>query len=607
MTDWMMETLLWTAVLIAFVLLIRRPVSRALGPQMAYALWALPALRLVLPPLELPAWMRLIPEEAPAKVAAVPEEMIVTAFDLPVARSQSDVAAHPDQSLGAASDVPTPLTHAPTVDASMFDYELLLQVGVAVWLIGAAIFLGLRFSAYFRLRDELLEEGREVGREGKVRFVETPGTKSPLAFGVIDKVVALPEGFLAHPDRQSRDLALEHELQHHKGGDLLANVLVQPLFAIHWWNPLGRYGWLALRRDQEAACDARVMASAQREEREAYANLIVSFATAPNAAPHHALTAPMACPVLGDKSIVHRLRSLKMENTNTKQRVAGRLMLGAAVIALPLTASISYAATEAPEAPEPPLTPLAVQVAPEAPDAPEAPEAPEAPAAPLVDEQIIVVDPDGEVSGVEGNGKNVFVWKSEDGEGDPRVVFRTIERTFDSSDFPNVRRFKKEDLEKLMEGSKDSQIVLRSRGDSIRFFDRSELDASGKLTDEQIDEILKEVREGLEEANEALENLPQIIEEAQAEVEVERLKSGERRVRVEQSCKGGDEEIVTEFKDEDGVKVIHICQKRVMVEALNGLREARRSIKESDMEQGTRSRALREIDRVISRWESEAR
>ena len=44
MTQWMLETLLWTAVLIAFVLLVRRPVARHFGPQIAYALWALPAL-----------------------------------------------------------------------------------------------------------------------------------------------------------------------------------------------------------------------------------------------------------------------------------------------------------------------------------------------------------------------------------------------------------------------------------------------------------------------------------------------------------------------------------------------------------------------------------
>jgi len=557
--------------------------------------------------------MRLLPENVSDQVA-VPEELIATAFELPVARSESEVAAHP-----AASDMPAPLTHAPTIDTSSFDYELLIQVGVALWLIGAAIFLGSRFSAYFRLRAELLEEGREVGREGKVRFIETPGTKSPLAFGVIDKVVALPQGFLAHPDRQSRDLALEHELQHHKGGDLLANVLVQPLFAIHWWNPLGHYGWMALRRDQEAACDARVMASAERDEREAYANLIVSFATAPNAAPHHALTAPMVCPVLGDKSIVHRLRNLKMENTNTTQRVAGRLMLGAAVIALPLTASISYAATEASK---PTLAPLAVQLAPEAPDAPEAPavpDAPETPAAPLVDEQIIIIDPEGEVSVGDSNGKNEFVWKSEDGEGDrPKCL---VEQTFLSSDFPkySLDGHEEQELEKHTEGAKDSLFIMKGCDDAVRvavrFIDQSQLYApvqlraiaSGRLIDDQIEEIVEEFREQFEDENKTLDGLTVFVSKAHADVKVERLKAGERKNRVEQSCKGDDLGSPTGFEDEDGEVVFQICQKRLRAEVLNGLREARRSIENSEIDKEASSRALIEIDRVISRMESKAR
>jgi len=82
---------------------------------------------------------------------------------------------------------------------------------------------------------------------------------------------------MAQHDRAARDLALAHELTHHRGGDLLVNVLVQPLFALHWFNPLGRYGWLALRRDQEAACDARVMARRSAQERAAYAALIAPF------------------------------------------------------------------------------------------------------------------------------------------------------------------------------------------------------------------------------------------------------------------------------------------------------------------------------------------
>jgi len=587
MTDWMMETLIWTAVLIAFVLLVRRPVSRAFGPQIAYALWALPALRLVLPPIELPAWMRLS-EPAPIEPSAISEAQIIAAFELPTARSENAVVVHP-----AATDTTAPLTQTPFFNLGGFDTGMLVELGVSLWLIGAATFLFMRFSAYFRLRDELLQEGREVGRSGSIRFVETPGTRAPLAFGVIDKVVALPDGFLARPDRQSRDLALAHELAHHRGGDLLANILVQPLFAIHWWNPLGRYGWLALRRDQEAACDARVMASAHRDEREVYANLIVSFAAGPNVA----LAAPMACPVLGDKSIVHRLRSLKMDNTNTKRRLAGKVLLGAAVIALPMTASISYAASEAPLAPAFPKAPSvsvtssAFPAAPLAPLAPEPPTAPEAPGAPLVDDQIIVVDPDIDVSSVDTNGKNVFVVKPEKGEGNVRFAFRQLERMpfrFNFSDFPRGRPLDKETM--------------------LRFIERSSVTGAGQLSEEEIEEILEEVREGLEQANEVLEELPEIIEKAEAEAEEARGRAGRRVVRVEQSCKDGDKEIVTTTELDDGSQVIRLCQKRVMVQALEGLREARTSIKTSNELSGAdRERALREIDRVISRWEREAR
>ena len=54
---WLLDTLAWTAALLALVLVLRRPVARHFGPQAAYALWALPALRLFLPPVELPAWL----------------------------------------------------------------------------------------------------------------------------------------------------------------------------------------------------------------------------------------------------------------------------------------------------------------------------------------------------------------------------------------------------------------------------------------------------------------------------------------------------------------------------------------------------------------------
>lgn len=50
MIDWLAPSLLASSLLMLFVLVIRRPVAHLFGPQLAYALWALPLLPLVLPP-----------------------------------------------------------------------------------------------------------------------------------------------------------------------------------------------------------------------------------------------------------------------------------------------------------------------------------------------------------------------------------------------------------------------------------------------------------------------------------------------------------------------------------------------------------------------------
>lgn len=314
------DTLLWTGALIALVMVLRRPVAHHFGAGTAYALWFLPLARLVIPPFTLPSWMR--PEEQGASVADPAFEPVMDATSAP--------AAEP----GLAEPVVLMASEQPV------DFLTPLLV---LWLGGAIVMLVRRFWLYFELRRELLLDARPVGEVGSIRLIETPAISGPMAFGVIDRVVALPDGFMASRERCRRDLAIEHELAHHRGGDLLVNMAVQPLFAIHWFNPLGWVGWHALRRDQEAYCDARVVAARPREERAAYAGVIADFARRPAIAPRPALAAPMACPVLGDKSIIHRLRSLSMSDISPRRRLAGRVAITSAFLAVPLTASIVYA------------------------------------------------------------------------------------------------------------------------------------------------------------------------------------------------------------------------------------------------------------------------
>jgi beta-lactamase regulating signal transducer with metallopeptidase domain len=330
MSTWLIDTALYTALLIALVLVLRRPVSRHFGPGMAYALWALPLLRLLLPPLVLPASFAPAPEPASGALDA------------------STVAL---------------LARAEALNASTAPAWTWSDLVLPLWLGTAALFLGWRMWNYRRMRREVLANAIPVGEAGKVRLVETPAVASPIAFGVFDKVVALPPRFMAMEDRAARDLAIAHELAHHQGHDIAANFAAQPLLALHWFNPLAWLGWQAMRRDQEAACDARVMAGRDRAERAAYANLLAGFA----AGPRLTLAAPMACPILGEKSIIHRLRSLSMSDISRGRRMLGRLLFGAAAVAVPLTASVSYAQADQSTVEE-------VDVAPSVAAAPDAPE-----------------------------------------------------------------------------------------------------------------------------------------------------------------------------------------------------------------------------------------
>ena len=502
MTGWLTDTLVWTGVLIALVLVLRRPIAARLGPRAAYALWLLPFARLILPPIELPAVLAPAPEP-------VDTVFVVTA----------DVA-----SLAPAAPAPEP-----------FDWAALL---IAVWLVGAALFLVRRFALYARMRRVLLDDARPVGRAGAVRLVETPVATSPVAFGLIDKVIALPPGFMAWPDRTARDLALAHELAHHRGHDLLANFAVQPLFALHWFNPLGWLGWAALRRDQEAACDARVVEHCGRPIRAAYATLIAGLAAGPDLA----LAAPMACPVLGEKSIIQRLRSLTMTDISPRRRLLGRALVAGGLLALPLTASITYA--EGRLAPAAPVAPVA----------PVAPLAPAAPALPVWAQASGEVAPEPPEDG-EKVERKVIVIKHKDGNGeDERHV------TVDED-----RRV----------------IILDGKGmsEEERAKLRAELDRDMKAMEGDLAEARKEHRLAM--------------------IEMRRAKDGDL-TRIDVDCKDGAPD--GGWQGKDGKKVMVLCRTNVTASALAGLREARDEIARDDNLKGDiRAQVLKALDEQIAK------
>lgn len=303
MTGWAIEALLASSLLMAGVLALRVPVRRLFGAQVGYALWALPALRLLLPPLP-EGWRG---EALPVLPAAEP---IVIMLGRPVA-TLPVVAA--DGGIGWP------------------------PVALALWIAGAGAFLLWQAAVYLRFRYRVLRHGIVVDHVGSIAVVQSSATNGPLAFGVLDRVVAFPRDFAARFDAEERALALEHELGHHARGDLIANWAALAVLALHWFNPLAWAAFRAFRADQELANDARVLARVGRDARHAYGCAIVKAA--------HGRALSPACHLNTVRDLKGRLRMLGRGRASRTRMMAGGAAIAAlAVGGLAFTASGTAAA-----------------------------------------------------------------------------------------------------------------------------------------------------------------------------------------------------------------------------------------------------------------------
>lgn len=301
MIGWAIEALAGSALLMALVLAIRAPVRRAFGPDVAYALWGLPVLRLCLPPL-------------PKMVSESVRHVAI----LPVAQ---------------ASEPVTILLTAPArVAVQSIGWEALVPVLAAVWLVGALGFAGWHVLAHRRFCNDLLAGAESLEERDGVDVIETPAARGPLAFGIVRRYVAFPTDFGALYDPAERDLALAHELGHHARGDLVANWIALAVLALHWFNPIAWYAFRAFRTDQEVANDARVLAGRPAITRHTYACAILKAA--------HGGAVSAACHLHTIDDLKGRLRMLTTRRIS-RVRLAG----GAATVALLGVAALGLTAS----------------------------------------------------------------------------------------------------------------------------------------------------------------------------------------------------------------------------------------------------------------------
>lgn len=302
MSGWLLQTLLATSGLILFVLLVREPVRMRFGSRVAYGLWLLPVARLFMPTLT-----HTVERAVPVQSALPPSSV---------------------------SLMPEPLWMARVTPRDLSFFERIggwQTILIAIWFaVGATLFLT-RMIAFHRDRRAILASCVEGASLGSVRIIRTPELSSPVALGIFDRIIAIPSDFERRYGRHEQRLVLEHELAHHRSGDLVANLFAFVLLCLQWFNPLAWVAHAAFRFDQEAACDARVLDKATAADRADYGRAIAKAASGRALLFASALDRP--------SSLQRRLQSM-LRTQNHNRRLAGRLLVVTAIaVALPLTAS----------------------------------------------------------------------------------------------------------------------------------------------------------------------------------------------------------------------------------------------------------------------------
>ena len=254
---------LTVSIVAAALLLIKRLLHDKLSPRWQYGVWAVLALRALLP--------------ASTARGVVP----------PLALWVETLKSAVELGLGSAYSgafEPIRLRHVlPWIDAAPASATDWLFIAYAAGVLLTLAWYALRY-AHLRA---LLRRGSAAGAEAQAAVasaagkyglrpcpaVAVPGLKTAFVCGVFRPVLAVPEE--GAPDEK----VILHELLHLKHSDALQNVFWCFLRALHWCNPFMQYVFDRVGNDMESLCDQRVLERLEGEERREYGGILLEMAS----------------------------------------------------------------------------------------------------------------------------------------------------------------------------------------------------------------------------------------------------------------------------------------------------------------------------------------
>lgn len=341
---WMLATLTLSGSALALFALCLSPLLRR-RPAAKYYLWLLVVLRLLLPfapeanlmsglsaRLDAQA-VRFTPvqtEDAPAvpSVQAHPGALVYVPVDGedPNAAEQGEPLYMPDPKV--VSGIAETTRRLAAFGAA--------RVWLFIWLFGAGAALLPQLWSHYRLLRLLREtaepplpeqqavlDGLYTGRR-RVRLCRSRAADTPLTFGVLRPVIALPDQ--AYTPDELRYILL-HELTHVRRFDVAYKWLLLAATGAHWFNPLVRYMEREISRACERSCDAAVVRGLNIQERIAYCRTLLQTAAG------RRQSLPTAALGEGGEALKERIESaLSFRTAGRRARAGCALLLASAAV-----------------------------------------------------------------------------------------------------------------------------------------------------------------------------------------------------------------------------------------------------------------------------------
>lgn len=287
-------------------LILRRLMKKRYPARMVCVVWAILALRLLVP-------VQLTLPQAPVQVMPRTNYVVQsnqTAFrqaGLPVAQNPARWVTGTQAQMLSAADTGT----VKTVDIA----DILLTL----WLAGVISCILWQGIGYYRLIRSLKGKSRSVERadlhtilqeqcadlviDREIPLRVSAAADCPMLAGFIHPTLYLPDERISRTDAA---FIFRHELTHYKHGDLWLKLLLLAARCLHWFNPLVHLIARFAQEDIEAACDDAVIRGHDGAYRRAYGETILRSAIA-QAQKRKAL---VSC--FGDdkKTLMHRFEGL---------------------------------------------------------------------------------------------------------------------------------------------------------------------------------------------------------------------------------------------------------------------------------------------------------